>query len=167
MCKLSWKFVVSLLVALVVTFSILSLPVVVFAEATKAEAKSAIDAAQGELVVCYEAVANASAAGANISGLILVLDQAGGNLSRADLAYKMGDFSSAQSNAVQSLNLLVQNNVKTQADALNSTPSQARFWDFMINVVGSLVGTVVVVCSGFVVWTVLKKRYAKVGSVTR
>ncbi len=156
-----------MLIVLVVVLSVLSRSPSVFAETTEADAQSAIGAAQGKLVVCYQAVANASSAGANVTGLLLVLDQSGGNLSRADLAYNMGNFSSAQSYAVQSLNLLVQNNVTTRADALKSSASQARFWAFMINIVGSLVGTVVVVCSGFVVWVFLKKRYAKAEGVAK
>lgn len=166
-CVLSSKFVVWLLVVSVVAFCILSVPTVALVEATEAEAKSAIDAAQEELVVCYEAIANASGAGANVSDLILVLDLAGGNLSKADLAYKTGDFASAQSYAVQSLNLLVQNNVKNQANALMGSASNARLWDFMINVAGSLIGAFVVACSGFIVWTFLKKREVERGSVTR
>lgn len=164
---LSRRFVASLLIALIAAFSVLSMPVCVFGEASETDARSAIDAAHGELVVCYQAVANASGAGANVTGLILILDQAGGNLSRADLAYKMGDFSSAQSYAVQSLNLLVQNNVKNQANALMGSASNARLWDFMINVAGSLIGAFVVACSGFIVWTFLKKREVERGSVTR
>lgn len=160
---LSRKFVVSALIVLVVAFSVLNVPVRVFADVSETDARSAIVAAQDKLVVCYQAVANASGAGANVTGLIQVLDQAGGNLSRADLAYNMGSFSSAQSYAVQSLNLLVQSDVVAQADALRDSATQARFWDFMINIVGSLVGAVIVVCGGFVVWTVLKKRDARVG----
>lgn len=159
--------VLSVLVFLVLAFSVLSRSPSVFAEATEANARSAIVAAQGRLVVCYQAVANASSAGANVTGLLLVLDQSNGNLYRADLAYKTGDFGSALTYAEQSLNLLVQNNVTTQADALKSSASQARYLDFMINIVGSLVGAVVVICGGFVVWRILKKRDAKGGSVAK
>jgi uncharacterized Tic20 family protein len=162
---LSRNFILSVLLVLVVAFSVLNTPHTVFADATEADAESAIVAADGKLVVCYQAVVNASDAGANVTGLLLVLDEAGGNLSRANLAFRMGNFSSAQSYALQSLNLLVQNDVVAQANALRDTASQERFLDFMVNVVGSLVGTVVIICGGFVVWRVLKKRYAKAGGV--
>ena len=154
-------------IVLVLTFSVLSRSPGVFADATGADAHSAIVAAQGNLTVCYQAVANASSAGANVTSLLLVLDQAGGNLSRADLAYSTGNFSYAESYALQSLNLLVQSNVTTRADALKTSASQARFWGFMINIVGSLVGTVVVICGGFVVWVFLKKRYANAEGVAK
>jgi beta-lactamase regulating signal transducer with metallopeptidase domain len=153
------KFAALLFVVLVGVFSILSVPVGFCVPVTGADAASAIAAARGELVVCYLAVANASSAGANVTGLILVLDQARGNLSRADLAYKMGNYSVAQSYANQSLDLLVQNNVEAQAASLTNQALGADFWDFMINVVCSLVGAVAVIVVGFVLWVVLKKRY--------
>jgi hypothetical protein len=153
--------VLALLFSLIISLSALSMPSAVLAETAQAEAKSAIVAAQNELITCYQAVANASSAGANVTSLIQVLDQAGGNLSRADLAYKTGDNAAAQAYANQSLNLLTQNNVTARASALKSSASQARFWGFMINVVGSLVGAVAVVCCGFAAWTLLKKRYSK------
>ena len=127
----------------------------------------AIAEAQQELTVCYQAVANASSAGANVAGLLRVLDQAGENLSQADLAYGIGDNASALIYANQCLNLLIQNNVQTRANALESSASQARFWGFMINVVGSSAGAVAVVICGFVVWTFLKRRYLRRGGVAR
>ena len=164
---LSKNFALSTLVVLLVAFSILNIPHSVFADTAETDARSAIVAAQRKLVVCYQAVTNISDAGANVTGLILVLNQAGGDLSRADLAYDMGDFSSEQSYAVQSLNLLVQSDVVARASALRSTTSQASYWDFVINIVGSLVGAVVVICGGFVAWMALKNRYAKAGGVAK
>jgi hypothetical protein len=134
---------------------------------TQAEAQSAIAAAQKELIVCYQAVTNASNAGANVTSLLLVLDQAGGNLSRADLAYETGDNALALTWANRSLNLLLQSNITAQADALKSSASQARFWGFMINVVGSSIGAVVVVVGGFVVWNFLKRKYSPAGGLAR
>jgi tetrahydromethanopterin S-methyltransferase subunit F len=164
---LSRRFVISALIVLVLAFIILSMPSAVFAETTRTEAQSAIAAAQKQLTVCYRAVANASSAGANVTALNFVLDQAGGNLSLADLAYGADNFSSAQSYAVQSLNLLVQNNVTARADALESSASQAGFWGFMIGFVGSAVGAFAVVVGGFVVWGFLKRRYLRVGGAVR
>ena len=129
---------------------------------------SAIASVQEELTVCYRAVVNASSAGANVTSLLRVLDQAGGNLSLADLAYSTGDNASAQTYAKQSLNLLVENNVVAQANALESSASKARFWGFMIEVVGSSVGAVAVLIGGFVVWSFLRKRKSpRVGGYAR
>jgi hypothetical protein len=164
---LSTRFVILSLVVLVVSLSVLSTPFTVLAETTQGEAQSAIAAAQRELIICYKAVANASSAGANVTALIQVLDEAGGNLSLADLAYKNGDNASAQSYAVESLNLLVNNNVTTRAASLRNSAASARFLGFMINVVGSLVGALDVVVAGFVVWTFLKRKYPCVGGVAR
>jgi hypothetical protein len=158
------KFVAVTLFAIAVAFCVLSMPFCSCATVTQGDAISAIVAAQTKLVVCYRAVANASDAGANVTGLIQVLDQAAGNLSRAYLAYNMGDYASAQNYAEQSLNLLVQNDVTAQVGTLESSAYLAHFWSGMITVLSTLVGVVVVVCGGLVVWVLLKRRYEKTGS---
>lgn len=135
------------------------------AEVTEPAAILTIAAAQDRLVWCYQAVADASSAGADVSGLIPVLDQSAGNLSMAYVAYDNGNFSSAQAYANQTLNLLNQNGIDVQAGALRAQAAQVQFWGFMLNVVVPLVGALVAVIAGFAVWTVLKKRYAtEVGS---
>jgi hypothetical protein len=143
------------------------MPSAVHAETTQAEAQSDIAAAQKELIVCYQAVTNASNAGANVTSLLLVLDQAGGNLSRADFAYATGDNASALHYANQSLNLLLQSKITAQADTLKSSAFQARFWSFMVDVVGSSIGAVAVVVGGFVVWAFLKRKYSPAGGIVR
>ena len=152
------------LLSLLLLFILLSFPSTIsgaFAEATTTNAKSAIDSAQSELVICYEAVASADAAGANTTSLILVLNQASWNLSQANLAFKMGDNSSAQSYAEQSLNVSVQNGVVAQANTLRDYAVQERYWNSLITVVCSLVGAADVVFWGLVTWTILRRRYAK------
>jgi hypothetical protein len=158
----SKRFGVLALTVLVMALIVLSVPSSVFAETTQAEAQSAIAAAQKQLIICYQAVANASSVGANVTALNSVLDQAGGNLSLADLAFNSGNFSSAQYYATQSSDLLVQSNVTGRADALKSSASQAGFYGFMINVVGSVTGAFAVVVGGFVVWSFLKRKYLRV-----
>ena len=154
------KFVAVTLLAIFAAFCVLSMPICSCELVTQGDAMSAIVAAQSRLSVCYRAVANASDAGANVTGLIQVLDQAGGNLSRANLAYNMGDYASAQSYAVQSLSLLVQGKVTTRADALESSAALASFQGFMVDVVGSSLGAVAVVIGGFAVWTFLKRKHS-------
>jgi hypothetical protein len=144
---------------IVLTFSVAGAPFCVFA-VDEADAGSAIAVAEDGIVVCYRAVAGADEAGANVTGLLLTTNEAGDLLSRAKLAYKMGDFDSAVSFAVQSQEKL--NGLEAKADVLRENAMQQGHWDFMVNVVGSIVGAVVVVCGGFVVWFLLKRRYEKV-----
>jgi hypothetical protein len=129
----------------------------------ESDAGSAIVVAEGRIVVCYRAVADADAAGANTTVLLAVLDEAGWLLSRANLAYEMGDFGSALDFANQSQERL--NDFVAQADASRETAIQQRYWNFMVHVVGSIVGAIGVVCGGFFVWFFLKRRYEKAGRV--
>ena len=147
------------LVALVLTFSVADTPFCAFA-VDEADAGAAIAVAEDRIVVCYRAVADADEAGANVTDLLLTINEAGDLLSRAKLAYKMGDFDSAVDFAVQNQEKL--DGFVVKADALKETAVQKGYWDFMVNVVGSMVGAVVVVCGGFVVWFLLKRKYAKV-----
>ena len=149
-------------VALVLTFSVADTPFCAFA-VDEADVRSAIAAAQERIVVCYRAVADADEASANTTALLSVLSEAGELLSRANLAYKMGDFDSALDSANQSQERL--NGFVAQAVVLREAALQQRYWDFMVYVVGSIFGTVVVVCGGFVVWFFLKIRYEKAGRV--
>ena len=124
--------------------------------ADESEAVAAIVAAEKELVLCYNAVAEAERSGANVSALLATLDAAGELLSRAELSYRVGDFDSAVDFASQSQDKL--NGFDVEAEALTEMAVQEHYWDFLANVVGSLVGTVAVVCGSFVVWLLLKKR---------
>jgi len=130
---------------------------------SESDARSAIVAAEERIVVCYQAVVEADGAGANVSGLLAVLNEAGWFLSRAKLAYNMGDFESARNFAVQSQGRL--NGFVEEADSLRGAALQRRYWDFLVNVVGSIMGTVAVIGGSFVVWRLLKKRYGKAGGV--
>jgi len=146
------------LAALVLTFSVANAPFCAFA-VDEADARSAIAAAEEKIVVCYRAVAGADEAGADTSALLAVLNEAGGLLSNASL-YRMKNCSLAFDFAVQSQEKL--NGLEAEAGVLRENAMQQGHWDFMVNVVGSIVGAVVVVCGGFVVWFLLKRKYEKV-----
>jgi hypothetical protein len=130
---------------------------------TEADAESAIVAAENRIADCYRTALDAEKAGANVTSLLSTLNEAGELLSKANLVYSMGDFDSAHDFAVQSQEKLNGFDVKT--GALKESAMHARYWDFMVNVLGSIVGTVVVVCGGFVVWVLLKRRYEKTEGV--
>lgn len=130
---------------------------------SESDAKSAIVAAEEKIVVCYQAVAEADKAGANVTALLAVMNEAGWLLSKAKLAYQTGDFESATNFASLSQERL--SGFVEEADGLRGTALQQRYWDFMVNVVGSTMGTVAVIGGSFVVWRLLKRRYGKAGSV--
>jgi len=156
--------------AVLSVFSLLGLVSGIFVEggwnalaSIELEAGAVIAEAEEKIVICYRAVSDADRVGANITGLLVVLNEAGDLLSRAKLAYKLGDFDYAVSLALQSQERL--SSFVDEADVLRGAAMQARYWDFMVNVVGSIMGAVAVVCGGFVAWIVLKRRHSQAGSV--
>jgi hypothetical protein len=120
------------------------------------EAASKIQAAESEVLNCYRAVFDAEKAGANVSGLLKTLNEAGWFLSKAKLAYNGGDYYSAFTNASECLSKL--EGFVNQADGLRLEAEEARHSDFLINFVGSAIGSVAVVVGGYAVWIYLKKH---------
>ena len=129
----------------------------------ESQARSAIVEADQMIKDSYLAVAPADKARGNISDMLSVLQDAGMLLSRADLALERGDFDSAYNLAVQSKARL--DGFIAEANSVKDTAEHSGFMDFMINMVGSSVGTVGVVVGSFAVWFWLNRRYGKVGHV--
>jgi len=133
------------------------LPIVVLAQG---DASAVVATARQQLVASYDSARRAEAAGANISSLTSVLNNAGDILSRAELADSKGDFAAAQSFASQCTQSL--SNFAAEAEALRSVAVQQGNLNFWVNIVGSAAGAVAVIVGGFVVWRVIKKRYGSV-----
>jgi uncharacterized Tic20 family protein len=150
------------LMVLVLAFSGVASPLCVFAF-SRDDALSAIADAEDEVIQCYGALSDADEAGANVTDLSSILMEAGELLSKANLAYGVGDFDSAVDFAVQSGEKL--DGFAVEADLLRKAAAEERYWDFMINFVGSIVGTAVVICGGFLVWVFLKRKYEDTGVV--
>ena len=125
--------------------------------ASEGDAAAAITSAEEKIVICHSAVAEADAAGANVTVLLVTLGEAGELLSTAEWSYARGDFYNAVDFAGQSQGKL--NDFVVEAEALMETVVKENYLDFLVNVVGSLVGAVAVVCGSFVVWHFFKKRY--------
>ena len=106
---------------------------------------------------CYLAVAAADKAGGNVTDLLLTLQYAGILLSSANLAFERGDFDSAYNLAVQSKSEM--DGVVADANFLKNSAEERSEADFLINVVGSSVGTVAILVGSFTIWFFLKKRY--------
>ena len=130
-----------------------------FAEET--EAASIISSAEQQIVTCYQAALDAETAGANITSLTSVLNEAGALLSNAKLAFSGGDFDSAQRLAVESRAAL--GNFVSDANALRDTAVQAGNFDFYVYFVGSITGALAVIGVGVAVWFWAKKRNAPHG----
>jgi hypothetical protein len=120
------------------------------------EAATKIGEAENALNSAYEAVLEAERAGANITGLLDNLTEASELLFEAKWVLSSNE-SAAVDFAVESQARL--NGFLVKADTLRVAAAQQLYWDFMVNVVGSIIGSVAVIGGGFIVWAVLKKKY--------
>jgi len=127
--------------------------------ASEADARAAIAEASQRVNICYSAAADAAKAGGNVTGLLVALDEAGGLLSKAELALAKGEFDSASTLAHLSEERLV--GFEDGAAGLRNSAVRANFLDFAFGVVGSAAGSVLVVVVGVVVWFWLKRRSAR------
>jgi hypothetical protein len=144
----------------IVLIIILQLFVTVVASPVWAEqsnASTAISSVKNRILDFYNAAKEAETAGANITALVATLNEAGALLSQAELAYAANDFGAAVNFAVQSQNIL--NDFIGEANTLKETALQQESQDFLINVVGSIIGAFVVIVVGGLVWLLLKKNY--------
>ena len=150
---MSVRFVKPLVLLLAVLLVAGFLPVLAFAQG---DAAGAIASARQQLVVSYGSARAAEEAGANITSLTAVLNSAGDLLSRSELAYSQGNLAEAQALAGQCSQAL--GSFAAEADGLRTEASQQRGLDFWVNIVGSVVGTFVVVVAGFAVWRFFRSR---------
>jgi hypothetical protein len=134
----------------------MSAPLITFAF-NEDDARLAVATARGKIVDCYNAVLEAEKAGANVTTLLGKLNDAGELLSKADLAYSTGNFDSAHEFALQSQAGL--NGFIEEANVLSYAAADRGAWDFVFNVVGSLVGAGAVVVGSFFLWSFLKGKY--------
>lgn len=159
MCVVRFSYVFTILSI----FAIFIIVSPVFSETSEEFASTTIMIAEESVISAYEAVLEAEQAGGNVTGLLGVMNEAGWLLSRAKLAYQIGDFESARASAVQSQDRL--SGFVEEAEGLKGSALQQRFWDFMVNIVGSIVGTVAVVGGSLVAWFLLKRKFGKAGNV--
>lgn len=147
---------------LVLTFLFLVFVPCSNAATTQSQAVSALDDAEGAVVSAYSAVSKADAAGANVSDMLVRLNEAGDVLTRAQIAYGVGDYDSALELAV-----LCQEKLRgfvADADVLTGVAVRDSSLDFMANVMGPIVGSVGIVCLSLVAWVYLNRRHGKTGS---
>ena len=146
----------------IVVFSVLLVAVAFLPASAFAQdgAAVAISSAKQQLLVSFDSAKQAESAGANISSLTTVLNQAGDLLSRAELAYSQGDVGGALSLATLCSQRL--SSFAAEAEALRVAAAERASFDFWVLFVGSILGTFVVIVAGIVMWLVVKRRYVPV-----
>ena len=107
----------------------------------------------------YGAVLEAEEAGANVSGLLGRLSVGGGYLAEAYVWYRLG----VSENASRFAGLCseVVGDVRSEAVGLKSEAHGLWELDFLVRMIWSVGGVIVVVFLGFVVWRVFRRRYLR------
>ena len=155
------RFKIAVCCVFLVTFAVLFVsPAFCYSED---EARVAVEAAESKILSCYNATFEAEQAGANVSGLLQVLNGAGWLLSEAKLAYNNEDFDLAYECAVNCSQKL--EGIAIQANSLKIEAEQAGYMDFLVNYVSSAVASVVVVVGGYAAWVYFKRREKAVEGV--
>ena len=155
-------FLLLTVVVLVLMLSVAAMPVRVFAVATVDEAWAAVDGAQAQIITCYGTVAQAESAGGNVTELARVLNEAGVLLSQARVAFESGEYDLTVELSSNCTGMLVE--FTDRAVTLRDSAARELSLDFMVNIVGSVAGTVAVIFAGWVLWVYLKRKYGQAGS---
>ncbi len=142
---------------LIVILAVIAFPPIL---AIAQDTSSAISVAKQQLISCYDSAKEAEAAGANISSLTSVLNEAGNLLSRAELAYSQHDYGTAQSLAAQSSQRL--DGFVAASNSLRVSAIQQRTSDLWVNMVGSIVGAIVIILVAIKVWSLINRRGTRV-----
>jgi len=122
-------------------------------------ASSSVGEADVAVRRAFNATLDAERAGANVSGLMAKLNEAGELLAEAETAYRVGNFSEAVGKADQCYMLV--DGVIGEASSLKSSAladAQARFSSTLMF---SLAGAVVFVTALILIWVLFKPFYAK------
>jgi hypothetical protein len=123
------------------------------------EASSSVGEADVAVRQAFNATLDAERAGANVSGLILRLNEAGGILTEAEIALKDGNSSEAAGKAVQCIGIA--QSVKGDADVLKASAldeAQTVFWTSLTFSVVSIAAFAVVLV---LVWRWFKRGYTR------
>ena len=150
-----WKHYLLLLAAGLLFLGLFASPSLVCAQ----DAAETIALARQQIAICYNAANEAELAGANVTSLTALLNEAGALLSKAELASSLGDFYEVRSLVLQCHWLL--SGFAYEATGLQASGEQARKVDFLLNTVGPVVGAFAVVGFGVWVWVYLKKHFGK------
>jgi len=123
------------------------------------EASSSVGEADVAVRRAFNATLDAERAGANVSGLILRLNEAGGILAEAEIALKDGNSSEAASKAGQCIRIA--QSVKSDADVLKASALDEAQTVFWTSLTFSVVGIVVFVVVLALVWRWFKGGYVR------
>lgn len=123
------------------------------------EVSSKIDDADNMLQTAFAGVLQAESSGANVTGLMVKLDEAGQFLTEARVLYSQGNLSEADTNADECFNAA--NVTVEEAASLKSlalADGQTSFWHALVF---SSAASVAFVVASFLIWRQFKHVYSK------
>jgi len=123
------------------------------------EASSSVGEADVAVRRAFNATLEAERAGANVSGLIVRLNEAGGILVEAEMALGNGNSSEAAGKAVQCIGIA--QSVKSDADVLKASALDGARTVFWASLAFSVVGIVAFVVVLVLVWRWFKRGYVR------
>lgn len=149
-----------LLVVLLILSTFVS-PIFVFKANASGEdvAASAVSRAEQALASAYEAVLEAERAGANVSGLLARLSEAGELLAQAHISYRLGDFDGAARFA--DLCGQIGEEVRVEAYNLRSSAMEEAVQHFRWTMIGSILSVAIIIGASFMGWRIFKLRYCR------
>ena len=131
----------------------------VFGQADETTATMAISKAENGLASAYEAVLEAENVEANVSGLLVRLNEAGSFLADAEMCYRIENFSGAVYFAgLASVSL---SGLEGEAVELANFAGVDRGQKLSWTVAGSFFGVFLVVFAGFLGWGFVRERYVR------
>jgi hypothetical protein len=122
------------------------------------EASSSVEAADAAVRQAFNATLDAERAGANVSGLIVRLNEAGYGLGEAENALREGNASAAAGNA--SLCIAIADSVGSDADALRASALAEARTVFWMSLAFSVVSIAVFAVALVLVWGWFRRKYA-------
>jgi hypothetical protein len=131
---------------------------ITFAEPSEYQAATALIEAEQAILVGYQAVLEAEETGANVSSLLVQLNEAGQNLTMARTAYRMGDFVEATDLANLSRN--TGEEVRNTATELKESALNQSMQQTLFTMTASIVGMALIALGSLWTWHFLKRRYS-------
>jgi hypothetical protein len=123
------------------------------------EASSSVGEADVAVRRAFDAALDAERAGANVSGLIVRLNEAGGILTEAEIALKDGDSSEATGKAAQCIGIA--ESVKGDADVLKASALDEARTVFWASLTFSVVGIAAFAVVLMLVWRWFKRGHVE------
>jgi hypothetical protein len=153
MSVLKFSFVLFMFLVLTSQFFV----VAVVAGVSEDVAASALTDAEEAVTSAYQAVLRGEEAGGDVSSLLIRLNEAGGFLARARMAYDLRDFEEAASLANSSRNIGVE--VESAAVNLRDSALSEGLQHMVFTITASVIGVALIALGSFWVWRVFKHRY--------